>query len=75
VIGIFFLGMILLPVGRRIVGAFAGAGGTLAVGIAAGLMALLLHELIDFNLHIPSNAALAAILAGTLLGLSWNPRT
>jgi O-antigen ligase len=75
VIGMVFLGMILVPVGRRIIGAFAGTGGTLAIGFASGLMALLLHELIDFNLHIPSNAALAAILAGTLLGLSWNRRT
>jgi len=74
-IGIVLLGMILIPVGRRIVGAFAGAGGTMAVGFAAGLTALLLHGLIDFNIHIPSNAALAAILAGALLGLPWNPRT
>jgi O-antigen ligase len=74
-IGVVFLGMILAPVGRRIVGAFAGALGTMAIGFAAGLTALLLHGLIDFNFHIPSNAALAAILGGALLGLSWNPRT
>jgi O-antigen ligase len=75
VIGMLLLSMILVPVLRRIVGAFSGAGGTVAIGFAAGLMALLLHEIIDFNLHIPSNAAMAAIMAGVLLGLPWNPRT
>jgi O-antigen ligase len=75
VIGVTLLALILVPVFRRIVGAFTGAGGTLAIGFAAGLTALLLHELIDFNLHIPANAALAAIMAGVLLGLPWNPRT
>ena len=74
-VGIAFLALILVPLFRRIVGAFTGAGGTLAVGFAAGLTALLLHELIDFNLHIPANAALAAIMAGVLLGLPWNRRT
>jgi O-antigen ligase len=75
VVGVAFLTLILVPLFRRIVGAFTGAGGTLAVGFAAGLTALLLHELIDFNLHIPANAALAAIMAGVLLGLPWNRRT
>ena len=40
----------------------------LAVGAAAGLSALLLHALIDFNFHIPANAVVAAVLAGLLFG-------
>jgi O-antigen ligase len=33
------------------------------IGSLAGLVALLLHSLLDFNLHIPSSALLAALLA------------
>jgi O-antigen ligase len=35
----------------------------LAMGSLAGLLALAVHSAFDFNLHIPSNAALAALLA------------
>ncbi len=41
-------------------------------GAAFGLCALLLHGLVDFNFHIPANAAIAAVLAGVLFGASWN---
>lgn len=68
------LGLVLLPVAKRVVGSLSG-GRTLAAGFSAGLIALLLHGLVDFNFHIPSNAALAAILAGAVLGASWNSRT
>jgi O-antigen ligase len=49
----------------------AGAKGPLAVGLAAGLTAIVLHSLVDFNLHIPADAATAVALAGALLGLPW----
>ena len=74
-LGLLFLGMILAPVASRLVRAFTGAEGTLAVGFAAGLAAVLLHALVDFNFHIPSNGAVAALLAGALLGLPWRRRS
>ena len=39
-----------------------------ALGALAGLLALAVHSLVDFNLRIPSNAALAAFLAAAALG-------
>jgi len=66
------LALVLAPLLREIVRALGRGRGTLAVGLAAGAAALLLHGLIDFNFHIPANAATGAILAGTLLGLRWN---
>ena len=69
--GFSFLLLILVPVLRQMTRAIGGAKGPLAVGFACGLVALMLHALVDFNFHIPSNAAVAAALAGTLLGLPW----
>ncbi len=69
--GIPALGLLALlaaPMVLLVRGALAGRGGTLAAGIGAGLLAVLLHSLVDFNFHIPSNAATAAILAGALIG-------
>jgi hypothetical protein len=40
-----------------------------------GLAALAVHGLVDFNFHIPANAAIAALLAGVLFGVSWNGRS
>lgn len=71
-VGLLLLGLILVPLTARVVRAFRGADGTLAVGFAAGLVAVLLHALVDFNFHIPSNGAVAAVLAGALLGLPWH---
>jgi O-antigen ligase len=74
-IGVFLLLCVLIPVVRRTIAGLGGAYGPIGVGIAAGMAALLLHSLIDFNFRIPSNAALAAILAGALLGLpTWHQR-
>jgi O-antigen ligase len=70
-IGLAFAFLVLIPVLRHVVGAIGGAQGTIAVGFAAGLVAVMLHGLVDFNLHIPSNAVTAAALAGTLVGLPW----
>lgn len=73
-VGLAFLALLLTPVVRAIVGGLTGAKGILGVGVAAALTALLLHSLIDFNLHIPANAATGAILAGCLMGLPWKSR-
>lgn len=43
----------------------------IVVGILSGFAALSVHSLVDFNLHIPANAILAAFLFGILA----NPRT
>ena len=68
-VGLLFLGLLLAAVGRSAIRGLAGLEGTLGVGFAAGLVAILLHALVDFNFHIPSNAAVAAVLAGCLGGL------
>jgi O-antigen ligase len=70
-VGLVLLTLLLIPVLRALVAGCAGAQGSLGVGIAAGLGAMLLHGLIDFNFHIPANAAMASILAGALTGLPW----
>jgi O-antigen ligase len=59
----------------RIAGALRASDDPLLAGAACGLAALLLHGLIDFDFHIPADAAIAAILAGVLFGLPWNGRT
>jgi O-antigen ligase len=46
-----------------------------ATGAAFGLAALLVHGLVDFNFHIPANAAIAAVLAGVLFGTAWTRRS
>ncbi len=69
VLGLISLFLLLIPLFRSILLGLAGAKGTIAVGIAAALVAVLLHGLIDFNFHIPANAVTAAILAGALMGL------
>jgi O-antigen ligase len=74
-IGMALLVVLLWPLGRSLVEASSGRAGILAAGAAAGLLAILLHSLVDFNLHIPANAATAAILAGALQGSSWAGRT
>jgi O-antigen ligase len=74
IVGLLFLGLLLTPLIRGIVGGWTMSRGVLGVGIAAALTALLLHSLIDFNLHIPANAATGAILAGCMLGLPWKSR-
>jgi O-antigen ligase len=61
--------LLLLPVARHLASGLTRRAGPLAVGAAAGLAALLLHALIDFNFHIPANATVAAVLAGLLLGV------
>lgn len=42
----------------------------LGVGSAAGIFALLIHSLFDFNLQIPSNALLFLVLCGIVSNVS-----
>jgi hypothetical protein len=46
----------------------------IGVGSLAGLAALLVHSAFDFNLRIPSNATLFALLAALALGSASGPR-
>jgi O-antigen ligase len=69
VIGALLLLALLGSLGRRLFAALRGEYGALAIGTAVGLSAALLHSLIDFNFHLPANAAVAAVLAGSLWGL------
>jgi len=69
-IGALLLLALLALLGRRLFAAIRGEFGTLGIGVGVGLSATLLHALIDFNFHLPANAALAAVLAGSLWGLS-----
>jgi hypothetical protein len=46
----------------------------LALGGTAGLVALLVHSLVDFNMHVPANALLAVTLMALLTGL-WRHAT
>jgi O-antigen ligase len=70
--GILGLGVAL--VGGAVLLAGAGRGARpgserfvrgIGMGAVAGLIALAIHSAVDFNLRIPSNAALAAVLAAT----------
>jgi O-antigen ligase len=75
VLGGALLALVLAPLVRPVRRALCGAGGVLATGAAAGLMALLGHSLVDFQFHIPSNAATGAVLGGALMGLPWSERS
>lgn len=52
---------------RRLRDDMASPWAVLQASCALGLLAVLLHSLVDFNLRIPANAMVAAFLAGVLL--------
>lgn len=68
-LGVLLLLALLASLARPLSAALRGEYGILAIGAAVGLSAALLHALIDFNFHLPANAAVAAVLAGSLWGL------
>jgi O-antigen ligase len=45
----------------------------LAIGCVSGIFALLLHSFVDFNLYIPANAVVLAVLLGICRSLSDQP--
>jgi putative inorganic carbon (HCO3(-)) transporter len=67
-VGVLLLALLLASLVPRLLASLRGSSPTRA-GAAAGLSALLLHALVDFNFHIPANAAVAAVLAGLVLAL------
>ena len=68
------LAVALVSLARAVLHAARDESDPVITGAAFGLSALLVHGLVDFNFHIPANAAIAAILAGALFGSSWNGR-
>ena len=68
------LAVVLVAVFRALFPRLVDTSDPVATGAAFGLTALLVHGLVDFNFHIPSNAAIAVVLAGVLFGASWNSR-
>jgi O-antigen ligase len=66
------MAIVLTALSRCLVRALRSGTDPVLTGAAFGLAALLVHGLVDFNFHIPANAAIAAVLAGVLLGASWN---
>ena len=73
-LGAVLIAMLALPLLGTLRRSLFGAKGVLATGIAAGVTAILLHGIVDFNFHIPANLATAAVLAGLLQGLPWKRR-
>jgi O-antigen ligase len=75
-----FLGIVLLlaliaPIGFHTFRSLGGRYGPVATGFGAGLAVITLHSLVDFPFHIPAIAAMAAIQAGVLLGLTCRNTT
>jgi hypothetical protein len=69
-LGLVLIGGALLLTGS-VRGAGSGVGGVVrgvGMGALAGLVALAVHSAVDFNLRVPSNAALAAVLASAAAG-------
>lgn len=69
------LGLLLVAVARAARRPLSAPGDPVVTGAALGLAAMLLHGLVDFDFHIPADAALAAVLGGVLFGASWNARS
>jgi len=76
--GLLALGLfaiVLVALARAAAVVLRSSGDPVAIGAALGFAALVVHGLIDFNFHIPANAAIAAMLAGVLFGATWNARS
>jgi O-antigen ligase len=72
---VVLLGVILVALARPLFRHMTTPSVPIATGAGFGLAALLMHALVDFNFHIPANAAIAALLAGILFGASWTGRS
>jgi O-antigen ligase len=69
--GALLLVVLVVSVLRAVFRGLTGGLGIVGAGVAAGLVGVLLHSLVDFDFHIPANAATAAVLAGLLEGMAW----
>jgi len=73
-LGAAFLLLLLWASWARLVGAAESADMAYHIGAVAACAGLLVHSLVDFNLHIPSNALiflLQSALATSLLPSHW----
>ena len=73
-LGAAFLGLLLWASWAHLVGAAESADMAYHIGAVAACAGLLVHSLVDFNLHIPSNALiflLQSALATSLLPSHW----
>jgi hypothetical protein len=68
VLALLGLALVLAAAGRGIVAGPDRTVGGIATGGIAALAALAVHSTVDFNLRIPSNAALAALAAAAAAG-------
>ncbi len=75
--GLVGLGLVLIGGALLVMGSAREAGSDVGgvvrgvgTGALAGLVALAVHSAVDFNLRIPSNAALAAALAAAAAGVA-----
>jgi len=75
IVAVLLLLAIAIPLGRRMGRIVASRADPVAVGAALGLGAMALHALVDFDFHIPADAAIAAVLAGIVLGTTWTGRS
>jgi O-antigen ligase len=71
-----FVAVLLIGLYRRAAATFRRSADTpyLLWGALVGVTALLLHSFADFNLHIPANALVFAVVAGLAVRLSRPPR-
>jgi len=74
VLALALLLVALVAVSRAALRVLRDGSDPVATGAVFGLSALLMHGLVDFNFHIPANAAIAAVLSGVLFGVTWNGR-
>ena len=68
--GIF---VILYRTFRHIRYARSGRTTSLSLGAICGIVAILVHSIVDFNIQITSNGILFSLLAGLSLGGTMNP--
>ena len=66
-IGMVFIAMILRNSLRSFKGKRSSYSRGLMIGLTAALFAMLAHSLVDFNLHVPSNGLLFAIILAVLV--------
>jgi O-antigen ligase len=64
--GCIFLGLLLIRATKRLVGVNLYAFRFEELGLLGGVLSLMIHSLVDFNLHIYGNAVLFVLFLGVL---------